>query len=94
MEASSLRSLFRNRMWPATTWLVMEGLLKHGFITEAEAILDRWVEMYLRSGIWEYYNTLTGQGMGQECLGMSTTIVDMLHRLSRISGYNLVRGGT
>lgn len=80
------RLLWRGPMWPATTWLVMEGLLKHGFTKEAEAILDRWVEMYLKNGIWEYYNPLTGEGLGQKCLGMSTIIVDMLHRLKKLPG--------
>ena len=80
------RLLWRGPMWPSTTWLVMEGLLKHGFKTEAEAILDQWIEMYLKSGIWEYYNPLTGKGLGQQCLGMSTIIVDMLYRLKRVPG--------
>jgi hypothetical protein len=75
--------LWRGPMWPSTTWLVMEGLLKHGFKTEAEMILDRWIAMYLESGIWEYYNPLTGEGLGQRCLGMSTIIVDMIYRLKK-----------
>ncbi len=76
--------LWRGPMWPATTWLVMEGLIKHGFKAEAAAILDKWSELYLQNGIWEYYNPLTGQGYGQPGLGMSTIIVDMLHRLGRV----------
>jgi len=78
------RLLWRGPMWPSTTWLVMDGLLKHGFRTEAEVILNRWIELYQKSGVWEYYNPLTGEGLGQKCLGMSTIIVDMLHRLKRI----------
>jgi len=74
--------LWRGPMWPCTTWLVMEGLLKHGFQAEAAAILDRWSELYLQNGIWEYYNPLTGKGLGQR-LGMSTIIVDMLQRFGR-----------
>lgn len=76
--------LWRGPMWPAANWLVMEGLLKHGFKTEAAAILDRWTELYLKHGIWEYYNPLTGKGLGQPGLGMSTIIIDMLARLGRI----------
>ena len=72
--------LWRGPMWPSTTWLVMEGLLKHGFKAEAAAILDRWSELYLQNGIWEYYNPLTGKGLGQKGLGMSTIIVDMFER--------------
>jgi glycogen debranching enzyme len=75
--------LWRGPMWPCTTWLVIEGLLKHGFKTEAETILNRWSELYLRNGIWEHYNPLTGKGLGQK-LGMSTIIVDMLQRCGKI----------
>jgi glycogen debranching enzyme len=75
--------LWRGPMWPSTTWLVMEGLLKHGFKAEAAAILDRWSELYLQNGIWEYYNPLTGKGLGQKWLGMSIIIVDMVARFGR-----------
>jgi glycogen debranching enzyme len=75
------RLLWRGPTWPSTNWLIMEGLLKHGFKKEAGDILDKWVNMYLKHGIYEYYNPLNGQGLGQNCLGMSTIIVDMLHRL-------------
>ena len=78
------RLLWRGPMWPSTTWLIMEGLLKHGFKVEAAAILDRWSELYLQNGIWEYYNPLTGKGLGQKGLGMSTIIVDMLERFGRV----------
>ncbi len=76
--------LWRGPMWPTTTWLVMEGLLKHGFEKEAAAILDRWTALYLQNGIWEYYNPLTGKGLGEPGLGMSTIIVDMLRRFERV----------
>jgi glycogen debranching enzyme len=75
--------LWRGPMWPSMTWLVMEGLIKHGFQAEAAAILDRWTELCMKNGIWEYYNPLTGKGLGQR-LGMSTIIVDMLERFSRV----------
>jgi hypothetical protein len=78
------RLLWRGPMWPGATWLVMEGLLRHGCIQEADAILDRWITLYLQNGIWEYYDPLSGKGLGQKGLGMSTIIVDMLKRLGRI----------
>jgi glycogen debranching enzyme len=79
------RLLWRGPMWPATNWLILEGLLQHGFQDEAGVILDRWVELYSQNGIWEYYNPLTGRGAGQKELGMSTLIVDILYRMGRIS---------
>jgi glycogen debranching enzyme len=75
------RLLWRGPMWPSTTWLIMEGLLKHGFKQEALAILDKWINMYLKHGIFEYYNPISGEGLGQKCLGMSTIIIDMIYRL-------------
>ena len=75
--------LWRGPVWPCTNWLVMEGLLKHGFKREAGAILDRWSEMCLQNGIWEYYDPITGKGLGQKELSMSTIIVDMLCRFGR-----------
>jgi glycogen debranching enzyme len=76
--------LWRGPMWPSTTWLVMEGLFKHGFEEEAAAILNRWSELCTQNGIWEYYNPLTGKGLGQKGLGMSTLIADMLVRSGKI----------
>ena len=73
--------LWRGPMWPCSTWLIMEGLLKHGFRAEAKALLDRWIELYLQKGIWEYYDPLSGEGLGQQDFGMSTIIVDMIARL-------------
>jgi hypothetical protein len=75
--------LWRGPMWPASTWLIMEGLLKHGLAAEAEAILNRWTRLYRQNGIWEYYDPLSGKGLGQKGLGMSTIIVDMVARLGR-----------
>ncbi|MHA1821476.1 MAG: MGH1-like glycoside hydrolase domain-containing protein [Promethearchaeota archaeon] len=76
------RLLWRGPTWPSTVWIVMEGLLKHEQKKLAQHILDRWIQMYKKNGIWEYYNPITGKGLGEEGLGMSHTIVDMLYRLN------------
>jgi glycogen debranching enzyme len=81
---SHFRLLWRGPTWPSTVWIVMEGLLKHGYESIAQQILDRWIEMYKYNGINEYHNPLTGTGEGEEGLGMSMMIIDMLHRLKRI----------
>lgn len=78
------RLLWRGPSWPPTTWFVMEGLLLHGYKNIATEILDKWIETVVHHGIWEYYNPITGEGLGEEGLGMSTVIVDMMHRLGRI----------
>lgn len=77
------RLLWRGPTWPCTTWLVMEGLLKHNKTDLANEILDRWIEMYQKNDIYEYHNPITGKGEGEKGLGMSMTIVDMIHRLKK-----------
>jgi neutral trehalase len=78
------RLLWRGPVWPSTVWIVMQGLLKHNYTDVANRIIDNWIDLYLKSGVWEYYNPLTGAGLGEEGLGMSTTIVDALYSLNRV----------
>ncbi len=73
--------LWRGPTWPCANWLILEGLLKHGFRAEAEELLDRWITLYRQNGIWEYYDPLSGKGLGQPGFGMSTIIVDIIDRL-------------
>jgi glycogen debranching enzyme len=80
----SSRLLWRGPVWPSTVWIVMQGLLKHQHRTLANRILDNWVALYMKSGVWEYYNPINGQGLGENGLGMSATIVDALAELKRI----------
>jgi hypothetical protein len=77
------RLLWRGPVWPSTVWIVMQGLLKHGHEDVANRIMDNWIDLYLKSGVWEYYNPLNGAGLGEKGLGMSTTIVDALYALNR-----------
>jgi glycogen debranching enzyme len=81
---NQFRLLWRGPLWPSTTWFVCEGLFKHGHTKILNEIVDRWIDLYKTNGIWEYYNPLTGKGEGEEGLGMSTVIVDMIYRLKKI----------
>lgn len=78
------RLLWRGPTWPCTTWLVMEGLIKHDLESLAVEILERWIDMYQKNDIYEYHHPITGKGEGEKGLGMSTTIVDMLVRLKKV----------
>jgi hypothetical protein len=78
------RLLWRGTTWPVDQWFVMEGLIAHGHEDIAKELLDKWVNTYLEHGVWEYYNPLTGEGLGEEGIGMSCCIVDMLNRLGKL----------
>ncbi|KAH3766888.1 glycoside hydrolase family 63 protein [Pelomyxa schiedti] len=73
--------MWRGPTWPILTWFVMEGLQRHGYNSEMTTIMDKWVNLYELSGVYEQYNPLSGDGYGPEGLGMSTLIVDWIYRL-------------
>jgi neutral trehalase len=50
--------------WVNTNWLIIDGLKRMGFDTEAQALKSHTLELVRENGIWEYYNPLTGAGLG------------------------------
>lgn len=50
--------------WMNTNWLLIDGLKRYGFENEAQALTSHSLEMVRSSGIWEYYNPKTGEGLG------------------------------
>jgi len=76
--------MWRGPVWGFTNWFVMEGLLVHKHDNVASEVLDKWISLCQKSGIWEHYNPITGDPYGAEGLGMSTLIVDMMYRFGRL----------
>ena len=62
---------------------VLEGLNRQGRPDLVASVLDKWVALVQRSGIFEHYNPFTGEAYGAVGLGMSTLIVDWLYRTGR-----------
>lgn len=50
--------------WINTNWLMIDGLKRYGFEKEASALKSHTLEVMREHGIWEYYNPLTGAGLG------------------------------
>jgi hypothetical protein len=73
--------MWRGPTWPILNWFVMEGLMFHGKNDIANQLMQRWIQLYQKSGVWEQYNPITGENYGAVGLGMSTLIVDWLYRL-------------
>ena len=76
--------LWRGPTWGFANWFVMEGLHKQGRTTVLNALMDKWIAMVKKGGIWEIYNPETAVGYGAEGLGMSNLIVDWMKRLDRL----------
>ncbi len=50
--------------WINTNWLIIDGLKRYGFNKEAEELRSKSLELVANSGMYEYFNPLTGQPSG------------------------------
>jgi len=73
--------MWRGPTWPILNWFIMEGLSYHGHDEIVSQIMQKWIQLYQKSGVWEQYNPITGEPYGAVGLGMSTLIVDWMYRL-------------
>lgn len=69
---------WRGPMWISINWIAYRGLLRYGFRDVAEELLQKTVAAVKKSGFREYYNPLTGEGLGARQFGWSTLVADMM----------------
>lgn len=70
--------VWRGPTWVNTNWFIARGLRLHGRHEIADELASKTADMVRKSGFWEYYNPMTGEGMGAPNFGWSTLVVDML----------------
>jgi hypothetical protein len=65
--------------WVNTNWMLIDGLFRLGYEKEALALKSSTLEMLRENGIWEYYNPLTGEGLGSKNFSWSAALaLDLL----------------
>jgi glycogen debranching enzyme len=69
--------LWRGPTWINSNWMVIKGLIKQGYYRQAKELAEKTIGLVEKSGFWEFYNPLTGQGGGQKNLSWSALIVDI-----------------
>lgn len=70
--------IWRGPSWINTNWMLGRGLRRHGYNQVADELTRRTAAMVANSGFWEYYDPLSGVGLGAGDFGWSTLVVDML----------------
>jgi glycogen debranching enzyme len=68
---------WRGPSWMNTAYLLVPGLRRHGHDEEADRIVAAMGEAVLRSGLREYYDPLTGDGLAVHGFGWSALIADL-----------------
>ncbi|HEX3866832.1 MAG TPA: hypothetical protein VHV78_08775 [Gemmatimonadaceae bacterium] len=74
---------WRGPTWLFSTWFIMRGLIRLGYHAEAAHLLDRTMALVRRSGFREYFNPVTGEGMGARTFAVSTIAVECASLLQR-----------
>ena len=74
----SAKGYWRGPMWININWMLHRGLLRYGFKDTADELLEKTMAAIKKSGFREYYNPLTGEGLGAKQFGWSTLVMDMI----------------
>ncbi len=69
---------WRGPTWPHLNWMIALGLRRYGYADIAAELTTRTLALVERNGFWEYYNPLTGVGLGAHPQSWTTLVVDML----------------
>ncbi|CAN5906853.1 trehalase family glycosidase [soil metagenome] len=67
---------WRGPTWLFSTWFIMRGLMRLGYAKEGAHLADRTFAVIRQSGFREYFNPMTGEGMGARRFGVSTIVVE------------------
>jgi Trehalase len=66
---------WRGPVWPMCSWVIYQGLRRHGFDAQAEQLRAAQLTLARSRGFWEHYNARTGEGQGTEHLSWTAAIV-------------------
>ena len=67
---------WRGPTWLFSTWFILRGLIRLERDEAAAELVDRTAAVVQRSGFREYFNPLTGEGMGARAFGATTAVVE------------------
>ena len=69
---------WRGPSWVASAWLLVPPLRELGYTHEADRIVGSLVDAIRREGFREYYNPISGRGLGTRGFGMAALIADLV----------------
>ena len=82
-NAVGLRRYWRGPTWVNAAWLLWLGLVRLGYTEQAAELVRRLAGAVEVERLREYYNPLTGKGMGAVDFGWSALIMEMVEPDSR-----------
>ncbi|HLY64527.1 MAG TPA: trehalase family glycosidase, partial [Chloroflexota bacterium] len=71
-------AIWRGPSWVNVNWYLYWGLKTHGYHDVATELAMRTFDMVLRGGFREFFNPLTGEGLGAPEFSWSSLVLDLL----------------
>ena len=71
------KGFWRGPVWIAINWFIYKGLLNYGFKDVADTIKKSSISLLEKSGFREYFNPLTGEGLGAKNFTWGGLVLDM-----------------
>jgi len=68
---------WRGPVWIATNWFIYKGLKNYGFNDIAKQIKESSIRLIQKSGFREYFDPLTGEGLGAQNFTWGALVTDM-----------------
>jgi hypothetical protein len=72
-----LRRYWRGPSWINAAWMLWIGMVRLGYGTEAREMAERLTGMVLAEGLREYYDPLTGEGLGATDFAWTSLILEL-----------------
>ena len=73
-----IRRYWRGPTWVNSAWLLWLGLVRLGYLEQAETLRTRLAGAVSAAGLREYYDPYTGRGMGASAFAWSSLMLEML----------------
>ena len=77
---------WRGNVWPCVNWLIFKGLQRYGYNDLARELAENSVDLLKQSGFWEYYNPITGAGLGGSTFSWAAALLDMIATVQNENG--------
>ncbi len=70
-------NFWRGPVWVGVNWFIVKGLKRYGYDNLAKKITEGSLSLLERSGFREYFNPLTGEGLGAKNFTWGGLVLDM-----------------
>lgn len=79
--AFDARRYWRGPSWVNVNWMIADGLARHGRDDRARALREKTLELVARSGFFEYFEPITGEGLGADAFSWTAALcIDWIDR--------------